>query len=105
MRREIHYRPSQGRSPKLRDVAIREQWAWIQTFFAQCTDTHPFARDATLEISVYDVMKHRPSFDGAIEEATRLFGEPKVEPDFLHPEHASGNGRFTQHKLMLPSSS
>jgi hypothetical protein len=89
VRREIHYRPSQGQSPKLRDVAVREQWRWIQTFFARCTDSHPFARDATLEISVSDFVKHRASFDSAMQEATRLFGEAKVEPDLLHPEDAT----------------
>jgi hypothetical protein len=94
MRREIHYRPSQGQSPKLRDVVVREQWAWIQTFFSRCTDSHPFALDSTLRIWVYDFMNRRPSFDGAIQEATRLFGEPKVEPDSLHPEDATWEWRI-----------
>jgi len=94
MRREIHYRPSQGQSPKLRDIAVREQWAWIQTFFAQCTDSHPFASDSTLQISVRDFLKPRPSIDSAIQEATRLFGEPKIEPDLLHPENAMWEWRI-----------
>ena len=94
MRREIHYRPSQGQSPKLRDVPILKQWGWIQTFFARCTDSHPFARDATLEISVSDFVKHRPSFDSAIQQATKLFGEATVEPDLLHPEDATWKWRI-----------
>jgi hypothetical protein len=75
-------------------MPVREQWGWIQTFFAQCTGSHPFARDATLEISVYGFAKHRPSFDSAIEQATSLFGEAKVEPDLVHSEDATWQWRI-----------
>lgn len=83
MRREIHYRPSQGQSPKLRDIPVREQWEWMNRFFTRCTDSKPLAMGATLHIFVRQATERRPLFETAIAEATRRFGQPKTEPDVL----------------------
>jgi hypothetical protein len=87
-RRELHYRPSLGQSPKLRDRPVREQWQWIERFFARCTDSEPFAKNTNLEISVRGLRKHRQIVDDAIVVATRLLGEPKVEPVIVTPDSA-----------------
>src|SRR4051812_3193388 len=78
-RRELHYRPSLGQSPKLRDRPVREQWRWIERFFSRCTDSKPFAKATTLEITVWDLARHRHIVNDALVEATRMFGEPNVE--------------------------
>jgi hypothetical protein len=81
MRREIHYRPPSGQCPKLRDVPVRDQWAWIERFFSRCTDARPFAMGATLSITLHELIRDRRLFQSAIKEAIRQFGDPKFESD------------------------
>ncbi len=66
---------------------MREQWAWLVRFFAQCTDSKPLAAGATLQLLVLEAAERRSFFDTAIAEATKRFGQSKGEPHVLHPEH------------------
>ena len=86
---EIHFRPPQGQSPKLHDIAVREQWAWISGFLGRCTNARPSAIDATLQIFVRASAESRPFFESAIAEASRRFGKPKIEPDVLFRDDVS----------------
>ena len=84
MHREIHYRPPQGQSPKLRDIPVRDQWAWLSRFFTRCTDSKPLGMDATLQVFVPEASKRGHLFESAIAEASKRFGQPKL--DGLHPQ-------------------
>ena len=86
VRREIHYRPAGQQCPKLRDLPIRDQWAWIDRFFSRCTDSTPLAQHATLQICDYDSAPHEAwrarsgVLADAIAEAASLLGQPKYKP-------------------------
>ena len=85
VRREIHYRPAGQQCPKLRDLPIRDQRAWLDRFFSRCTDSSPLAQHATLAIYDYDSARHEAwraraaVVADAIAEATSLHGQPKCE--------------------------
>ncbi len=86
VRREIHYRPSLGQKPKLRDLPVRRQWDWLSRFFSRCTDSTPFAAGATLQVIQPPPGRDRHVLDSAVAEAIRLFGTGKYEADVAHPE-------------------
>ena len=68
---------------------MRDQWAWMTRFFARCTDSKSRAIEARLQVFVPEASKRRPLFESAIAEASRRFGQPKIEPDVLYPADLS----------------